>query len=154
MRHGFQVTDKNGEALVEKRTKLMSNSPEVLKRVGMQCTNRTALPRSLPRDPWGLKMASQGSLTSEKHRHADTTGGRVKQCQVYPKKFCRAVCAGIAAQKRLRNLGLTAMPLLSLSAMESLKNSLHTPSEDLHETDCAPSCSRYMYRWWAQTAYM
>ena len=110
--YGLKVTDKSGEALVEKRTKLMSNPAEVLKRVGLQCKNRTA--------------QSEG----EKHRHADTTCGRAKKCQVYPKEFCRAVCAGIAAQKRLRNLGLTALPLMSLSAMASMS----TPSEDLHES--------------------
>ena len=54
-----------------------------------------------------------------------------KKCQVYPRMFCRAVCAGIAAQKRLRNLGLTAMPLMSLSAMAAIG----TPSEELHEQE-------------------
>ena len=97
--YGLKITDALGEVLVEKRTKLMSNPPEVFKRVGRQCENKNA--------------QSQG----EKHRHADTTCGRAKKCQVYPEKFCRAVCAGITAQKRLGNLGLTAIPFMSLDAM-------------------------------------
>ena len=115
--YGLKTSDDIGEALVEKRTKLMSTPPEVLKRVGLQCDNRAA------------------QTKGEKHRHADTTNGRARRCQVYPKQFCRAVCAGVAAQKRLRNLGLTALPLMSLSAMESLKKSMNTPSEDLHESE-------------------
>ena len=111
--YGLKVTDKAGGALVEKRTRLISNPPEIIKRVGLQCENRTA--------------QAQG----EKHRHADTTCGRAKKCQVYPKAFCRAVCAGIAAQKRLRNLGLTALPLMSVSEMASMSK----PSQDLHESD-------------------
>ena len=91
----------------------MSTPPGILKRVGIQCTNRTA-------------ESGKG-----KHRHADTTCARAKKCQVYPKQFCRAVCAGIAAQKRLRILGLTALPLMSLSAISAIG----TPSEDLHGND-------------------
>ena len=56
--YGLKIADALGEGLVEKRTKLMSNPPEVLKRVGRQCENKNA--------------QSQG----EKHRHADTTCGR------------------------------------------------------------------------------
>jgi hypothetical protein len=56
--YGLKVTDKIGEALVEKRTRLMSNSPEIIKRVGLQCGHRTA------------------QDTGEMHRHADTTCGR------------------------------------------------------------------------------
>jgi len=66
---GLKITDNVGEALVEKRTKLMSNPPEVLKRVGLQCTNRAP-------------SAGPGHPEERKHRRADTTGGRAKQCQV------------------------------------------------------------------------
>ncbi len=40
--YGVKIVDKLGEALVEKMTKLMSKSPEILKRVGMQCESRAA----------------------------------------------------------------------------------------------------------------
>ena len=70
--YGLKITDAKGEALVEKRTRLMSNSPEILKRVGLLCENKTA------------------QTKEEKHRHADTTCGGAKKCQVYPKAFCRA----------------------------------------------------------------
>ena len=38
--YGMKVKDEQGIALAAKRTKLLSNSPEVLKRVGKQCTNK------------------------------------------------------------------------------------------------------------------
>ena len=74
------------------------------------------------------------------HRHADTTGGRTSQCQVYPRAFCRAVCEGIAAQKRLYVLGLKAEPIMSLEEMidalpEELKHDGGCPSKALHDDD-------------------
>ncbi len=41
---GLTVKDPHGEALAEKRTRIMSNSPEILKRVSLQCSNRAAPP--------------------------------------------------------------------------------------------------------------
>ena len=118
--YGLTTKDGEGEALVEKRTRLMSNSPEIIKRVSKQCTNR------------GEKDVSKH------HRHGDITCGRARQCQVYPKAFCRAVCSGIAAQKRLDELGLKAMPIMSIEEMlntvpEDLKAG--DPAADLHEDD-------------------
>ena len=116
--YGMTLVDKHGEARPEKRTKLMSNSPEVIKRVSKQCTNKG-------------KDASH-----EKHRHADLTGGYVKQCQVYPKAFCQAVCEGVAAQKKLYQLGMVAQPLMSFEEMMSAvpeECKTGDPSKDLHE---------------------
>ena len=59
---------------------------------------------------------------------------------MYPREFCRAVCAGIAAQKRIRNLGLTSLPLLSISEMQECvpgNKTTSSPSEDLHEGEMA-----------------
>ena len=118
--YGLTTKDGEGEALVEKRTRLMSNSPEIIKRVSNQCTNRG------------------GKDASKHHRYGDVTCGRARQCQVYPKAFCRAVCSGIAAQKRLDELGLKAMPIMSTEEMlntvpEDLKAG--DPAADLHEDD-------------------
>ena len=76
----------------------------------------------------------------QKHRHADLTGGKTSQCQVYPRAFCQAVCEGIAAQKRLHSLGLRAEPLMNIEEMmdalpEELKNGTGCPSKDLHDDD-------------------
>ena len=38
--YGMQVQDEHGEAYARKNTKLMSNAPEVLKRLGKRCPNR------------------------------------------------------------------------------------------------------------------
>ncbi len=113
--YGMKITDQHGEALAEKKTRVMSNSAEVLKRLNKKCSNRN------------------GHET--KHRHADTTGGKVKLCQVYPRAFCRAICEGIAAQKRLDSLGLVARPLMSVEEMHEVMLHVGDPSKDLHEDD-------------------
>ena len=74
------------------------------------------------------------------HRHADLTGGRASQCQVYPRAFCVAVGEGIAAQKRLHELGMQAQPIMNLEDMLSavpkeIKGTDGCPSKDLHDDD-------------------
>ena len=113
---GMEATDKEGTALVRKRTKLMSNSSEILKRIESKCTNEAG---------------------AAKHRHADITGGQTRQCQVYPRAFCKKVCEGIAAQKKLYDLGMTSEPLMSLQEMQKAVPSeagTGDPSKDLHES--------------------
>ena len=122
----------------------MSNAYEVIKRVGRKCDNllKESGKRSLaptdeaarPKLPGGVPAYQR--KTGASHRHADLTGGRAKQCQVYPKAFCVAVCEGVAAQKRLMKMGLKSEPIMSLSEMvDSVPESLRTgdPSRDLHE---------------------
>ena len=114
---GMEATDKEGTALVRKRTKLMSNSSEILKRIESKCTNEAG---------------------AAKHRHADITGGQTRQCQVYPRAFCKKVCEGIAAQKKLYDLGMTSEPLMSLQEMQRAvpsEKSTGDPSKDLHESE-------------------
>ena len=86
--YGMKSHDTDGEAPAKKRTKFMSNCHEIIKRVSAQCTNKTA------------------ENDSDKHRHIQLMGGKAKACQVYPRMFKKAVCEGLAAQKRLINLGL------------------------------------------------
>ena len=38
--YGMQITDKNGNALVEKSTQFLTNAPEVCKRISQRCSNR------------------------------------------------------------------------------------------------------------------
>ena len=83
---------------------------------------------------------SDSAYMPSKHRHADLTSGRAKFCQVYPREFCRAVCEGIAAQKKLYVLGMKAEPLMTLEEMfavmpENLKDVSKCPSGELHEDD-------------------
>ena len=87
--YGMKSTDTEGEAPAQKRTKLMSNCHEIIKRVSAQCANKTA-----ERD-------------SDIHRHIQLIGGKAKACQVYPRMFNKAVCEGIAAQKNIYASGLS-----------------------------------------------
>ncbi len=118
---GMTTTVDGKEMPVLKRTRIASNSHEVLKRVGVKCAN-------------------QGGV-GEKHTHASLEGGRTKLAQVYPKKFCQAVCEGIAAQKRLHALGLEAKTLMTDEEMAAVLNNVEldddgeNPSEALHEEE-------------------
>ena len=114
------VAARNGEeGPVRKRTTAVSNSWEVLKRLDKKCPN----------------SGGEGP----KHEHVVLEGGRTKQAQVYPRKFCRAVCEGIAAEKRLRLLGMEAMEVLSVESMKEIAKSAgvsgeygEDPSRELH----------------------
>ena len=128
--YGMTATDKEGKEMSGKSTKFLSNSPEVLKRISKRCCNR--------KEFGGLLITPLKRLHPKVHRHADISDGRLKQCQVYPRAFCKAVCEGIAAQKRLHHLGLKSEPLMSVEVMnETVPVELRTgnPSSDLHEDD-------------------
>ena len=146
--YGLKVKDEKGEALAEKRTKCLTSSSEVHKRISRQCTNKTEsgersrVPTdeaARPKLPGGVP--DRYANISGKHRHANVTGGRAKQCQVYAREFCRAVCEGIAAQKRLGELGMRAEDLMSVEEMKtamamSLKETeISDPSKQLHEDE-------------------
>ena len=119
---GMTAMEHGVEKPVRKNTRIVSNSREILKRVEVKCPNR-----------------KDGN---EVHNHAKLESGRmVKRAQVYPKKFCQAICEGIAAQKRLHALGLDAKPLLTMEEMMEALDSVEMdgdhedPSEALHEED-------------------
>ena len=92
-----------------KRTRIMSSSPEILKRVH--------------------KPFCGG------HRHVHLISGKAKAAQVYPRKFCTAMCAGIATQKKLDDFGLMAMPLMSAEETKKAAGSEgdQSPSEAPHD---------------------
>ena len=124
--YGLKSADADGEASVQKRTRLMSNCHGIIKRVSAQCTNKTA------------------EKESDKHRHGQLLGGNAKACQVYPRMFTRAVCEGIAAQKVLLNLGLRSQPLMAVGEMTTVvktagmagtDTAVSNPSKELHEDD-------------------
>ena len=64
------------------------------------------------------------------HKHVPLGQGRARRCQVYPREFSRRICEGIAAEKRLRQLGLVSMPLLGLSDLgDEIAVGKHASSE-------------------------
>ena len=115
---GMESEDDGGKGLVRKRTKILTNSPEVARRVARKCTGD--------------------------HRRVNLIGGRAKRAQLYPRAFSRAVCEGVAAQKRLHVLGLLSYPMMSIDKMAAAarratgqEESGRSPSEILHEDDYA-----------------
>ena len=115
---GMMSEDEIGKAPAKKTTRLLSNSPEILKRVNKRCANG---------DP---------NREHEHHRHVSLVSGRAKACQVYPRAFCRAVCEGAGAEVRLRSLGLKARDLLSVDEiMGATGGTTDDPSRELHEDD-------------------
>ena len=69
------------------------------------------------------------------HRHVHLVAGKAKAAQVYPRRFCSTLCAGIAAQQKLDDLGMSARPLMSMSEMvDAAKDAAgENPSDALHE---------------------
>ena len=110
---GMVAVSEGEEGPVRKRTKLAGNSREVLKRVDRKCPNDTGI--------------------GPHHEHVILEGGKAKNAQVYPKKFRGAICEGIAAEKRLRSLGLEAYTIDEISQMAEGYGT--DPSGELHEKE-------------------
>jgi hypothetical protein len=115
---GMTSSDAEGEGLVRKRTNILTNSPEVAKRVARRC--------------------------SGDHRRVNLIGGRAKRAQIYPRAFSRAFCEGVAAQKRLHALGLMSSPIMSIDEMTAAAMKItgvvsagRNAADVLHEDECA-----------------
>ena len=91
---GMTSHDEKGIGLVQKATRIMSTSVEVLKRVQRTCSGY--------------------------HRHVQLISGRAKAAQVYPREFCHRLCQGIAAQKKLDDLGMRSLSVMNLEQMNSV----------------------------------
>ena len=97
--YGMRVNVGPVQGPARKQTKIMSNSREVLRRVAVECPNKSP----------DVRMH---------HEHVPLEQGRAKRCQVYPREFSRKVCEGIAAEKRCRNLGLASIDLVDIGNIE------------------------------------
>ena len=93
---------------MRKPTSMMTNSPEVARRLDKRCCNKV-LPES------------------EHHRHVTLINGRASHAQVYPRALCRAVCEGVAWQKKMDAKNLVAMDVMSVGEMFEIGK------DDLHE---------------------
>lgn len=114
---GMTSTDRYGEDLVHKATRLMSSLEELLKRMNTRCSDEEG---------------------GERHRHVHLVQGRARLARVYPMQFCIRVCEGIAAQKRREILGVQVRPITSVEEMrsaESLAPSGGFPSAAVHGDD-------------------
>ena len=78
--YGMRVGTGAVQGPTRKRTNIMSNSNEVIKRIAVKCPNT-------------------GPDVSKHHVHVPLESGRPKRCQVYPREFSRKICAGIAARR-------------------------------------------------------
>ena len=77
------------------------------------------------------------------HQQANILGGHARQCQVYPREFCKEVCAGVAAQKRLHEMGMRVEALMNIEEMLTVDPSgeLHEePLTEMSETRMSPHC--------------
>ena len=109
---GMRADTGDLQGPARKVTKILSNSQEVLKRVAVSC------PYKRPN-------------TSKHHFHVPLESGRARRCQIYPVEFRRQVCKGIAAEKRLRRVGMVWIHLVALGSKEDGRKAC----DDLHETD-------------------
>ena len=113
---GMQASDRDGEAAVKKPTRLMINPLDILTRLS--------------------KMRMNGAGQDAQHEHAHLINGRARKAQVYPRAFGRTVCDGIAARRSRWRENVMELPLMSLSAMETIRNKKGrgdgNPREALH----------------------
>ena len=72
--------DADGNGLVMKPTRFMSNSMCIIKRLSERCTKKE-----------GIEM----------HRHVQLTCGRARDAAKYTEELCRAICRGLIEQKEL-----------------------------------------------------
>lgn len=114
---GMTGRDEKGEAPVKKGTRVVSSSEEVLKRISRRCSNE---------------------IGRDRHRHVHLIQGRAKEAQVYPRELAANICEGIAAQKKIEALGVTARSIMSVEKMMEASGSKQgeCPSEALHEAGC------------------
>ena len=114
---GMLSKDENGVGLVKKPTYMMTNSPEVAKRIGRICCNRDC-PKS------------------EHHRHVKLINGRAGHAQVYPRALCRAVCEGVASQKKIDSCNLVMLDVMSLAEINDFgSDELHEVHSDMEAFD-------------------
>ena len=113
---GMEATDPIDGVVkpIQKQTAVLTNSYEVAQRLRRSCPNR-----SPDKDCH--------------HQHLRLEGGtRCKQAQVYPRLFCRTICEGTAAQRRIDAMNLVAMDVMSMEELSAFgQDQLH----DDHMTD-------------------
>ena len=96
-----------------------------------------------PQGVWGSLRTPLKRLQPKlvQHRHADVMGGYVKQCQLYPKSCCQAVCAGTEAPKKIHDLGMRSVLVTRVKEMiaayvkSGVSTEENSPSKALHEDD-------------------
>ena len=118
MRLRGEVGGCEDEGLVRKRTKVMTNSQEVARRVAQKCAGG--------------------------HCHVNLIGGRAKRALLFFRTFSWALCQGVAAQKRFHALALRTSPMLSIDEMAEAARKINgqeelgpSLSEMLHEEEFA-----------------
>ena len=88
---------------------MMTNSPEVGKRLDKRCCNKHV-------------------ADNEKHRHVQLVCGRARHAQVYPRSLCQAVCEGVASQKKMDSRNLVMLDVMTIEEINQLG------ADDLHES--------------------
>ena len=110
-RFGMLSKDELGVGLVKKPTNMMTNSPEVGRRLAKRCSNK-------------------GASECDQHRHVQLVNGRASHAQVYPRSLCQAVCEGVSAQKKMDCRNLVMLDIMSVEEMSGLKaDMLHEQGE-------------------------
>ena len=59
-------------------------------------------------------------LCPRDHKHVHLVGGRAAEAAIYPPGLCKAICKGLAKQKREDQIGTIRTPALSINGLSSL----------------------------------
>ena len=92
-RCGMVTNHKGEKGLVQKATTFTTNSFEVTRRLDRQCSR-------------------------EQHKHLAICGERAREAQVYPPALCRAVAAGVKAQKMVDESSLCGLDLCDIGIQD------------------------------------
>ena len=111
-RFGMEAKDEIGTGLVSKPTKFMTNSNMMFNKMNIKCKN-------------------SGLPEGEKHRHVHLISGRARQAQIYPKALCRAVCEGIADQKKADKSEMREIALLDRGEINEVVKTAYAWHEEL-----------------------
>ena len=82
---GLKSKDENGEGLVKKATRFLSNSMALLAELDQQCPGCA--------------------------RHVNLMAGRAAKAAIYPRALCKAVCRGICTHMELDYYDLITVPV-------------------------------------------
>ena len=119
--------DQGREVRTMKPTKIMSNSMEISRRLGIKCSN---------------KFKSEG----DRHVHEHLLGGKAKQAQIYTKKLCRMICECVASERELRRRQMISLDLMEYEDLDGMLQvcreddmslslaDVEGPDEELHYT--------------------
>ena len=104
---GMKTAYRGEEGLVSKATRFLTSAPEVAKRLARVCSPDCR----------------------QNNKHIAVWGSRAKEAQKYPRELCRAVVAGVRAEKMRRDTNMCEIDIDVIAELNNLE--VNEISEDI-----------------------